>query len=437
MTLFFKKAETRALQDTFGAFNTGGGRFGGSMKAALRIAPVYAATGMIADSISVMPLQGYSDAGGVKRRLDVKPRLLSDPHPDPMATIVEWLHQFVVSYTLRGQATGLITAVDSRGFPEKIGWLHPDAVSIDEAKGLARFSYNGQVLDRSTVVHVPGYTLPGSCVGLSPIELFRTQLETTDAAIGFGRKWFRNGSTPSGHLKYVKSELEDDQSARAKARFKAAVADNDIFVSGNDWTWDALSVTPNEAQFLETIKATANTIASIYHVDPEEIGGEAANGLTYSTLELNQIKYQVRALLPIYTRLEHHLKRLLPPGQYAKFNADATVRTDLKTRMESRQIALKIGVETLDEARAGEDRAPLTPAELDQWQKNFGTRLDPTATDDIEKARRIAEIIQKIYLGVGAVITEGEAREIIRMTGMDLPTNVTVKPAQNGGLANA
>ncbi len=433
MSLFFRKSEARLLQDTYGAFNAGGGKLGGSMKSALRIAPVYAATGMIADSISVMPLQGYSEAGGIKRRLDVKPTLLADPHPDPMATVVEWLHQFVVSYTLRGQATGVITAVDNRGYAEKIGWLHPDAVTIDESSGLPQFSYNGRPLDRATVIHVPGYTIPGSCVGLSPIELFMTQLETADAAVKFGRKWFRNGSTPSGHLKYSEAKLDDTQTARAKARFKASVADNDIFVSGNDWSWEALSVKPNEAQFLETIKATANTIASIYHVEPEEIGGEAANGLTYSTLELNQIKYQIRALLPIYTRLEHHLNRLLRPGQYAKFNADATVRTDLKTRMEARQIALKIGVETLDEARAGEDRAPLTAAELELWQKNFGTRLDPTATDDIEKARRIAEIIQKIYLGVGVVVTEEEAREIVRMTGADLPANVKVTQPQNGG----
>lgn len=372
MSLFFRKAETRLLQDTYGAFNTGGGKLGGSMKAALRVAPVYSATSLLADSISVMPVHGYTDAGGIKRRLDVKPPLLANPHPDPMFTVVEWLHQFVISYCLRGNAYGIITAVDARGYATKVGWLHPDAVDVDETSALPQYSYNGNQLDRASVVHIPGYTLPGSSVGISPIELFRSQLETAEAATRFGRKWFKNGSTPSGHLKYSESSLDDNQTARAKARFKASVADNDIFVSGKDWSWQALSVKPNEAQFLETIKATANTIASIYHVPPEEIGGEVANGLTYSTLELNQIKFQIRAQMPIYTRLENHLNRLLPPAEYTKLNADATIRTDLKTRMEARQIALKTGVETLDEARAGEDRAPLTAAELEQWQKNFG-----------------------------------------------------------------
>lgn len=372
MTLFFGRSEQRMLQDTYGSFGTGGTKFGGSMKAALRIAPVYSATSLLADSISVMPVQGYRDDGGAKRRLAVKPKLLANPHPDPMFTVVEWLHQYVVSYCLRGNVYGLITAVDARGYPEKIGWLHPDSVLVDETSGLPQYSYNGKPLDRASVVHIPGYTLPGSSVGVSPIELFRTQLETAEAATRFGRQWFRNGSTPSGHLKYTESTLDDNQTARAKARFKAAVADNDIFVSGKDWSWAALSVKPNEAQFLETIKATANTIASIYHVPPEEIGGEVANGLTYSTLELNQIKFQIRALLPIYTRLENHLNRLLPGGQYVKLNADATIRTDLKTRMEAREIALRIGVETNPEARAGEDRAPLTPEETAEWQKNYG-----------------------------------------------------------------
>lgn len=372
MTLFFGRSEKRMIQDTGGSFAIGSMRFGGSMKSALRVAPVYSASSLLADSISCTPLQGYTDRGGQKQRMDVKPPLLANPHPDPMFTVVEWLHQFVVSYTLRGEAFGLITAVDNRGFPTKIGWLHPDAIGTDDTSGVTTYTYNGKPLDRASLVHIPAYMLPGSSRGISPIELFRTQLETADAATRFGSKWFRNGSTPSGHLKYNESTLDDRQTDRAKVRFKAAVADNDIFVSGKDWSWQALSVKPNEAQFLETIKATANVIASIYHVPPEEIGGEAGNGLTYATVELNQIKFQIRALLPIFTRLENHLNRLLPRGQYAKFNADANIRTDLKSRMEARQIALKIGVETLPEARAGEDRAPLTEEELLAWQKYYG-----------------------------------------------------------------
>lgn len=437
MSLFRPRAERRTLDGSaFMNFATGGSPLlGDSAKAALRLVPLYSATGMIADSLSILPMSAYDETPVGKARLEVQPGLMTAPHVNPAFTRVEWLHQFATSFLLRGNAYGLVTKVDQAGNPEKVFWLSPDSVRVDESKAIPRYFYNDNELDPATVLHIPWYPAPGSMVGLSPIGLFKMQIETGYAAAKYGNDWFRNGSTPSGHLKYGAGQLDTTQSRRVKAQFKEAVEGNEVFVSGNDWEWTAMSVSPDEAQFLDTMKATANHFAAIYRVDPQDIGGESGGSLTYSTLEMNQIKFQTRALQPIFTRLEHHLTRLLPGTQYVKFNPDAIVRTDLKTRLEARQIALRIGVETLDEARAGEDRAPLTPEELTAWQKNFGTRPDPAAPDEMDKAKRIAEIIQKIYLGVGTVITEDEAREIIRMTGMELPANVTVKQPQIGGAA--
>lgn len=45
-------------------------------------------------------------------------------------------------------------------------------------------------------------------------------------------------------------------------------------------------------------------------------------------------------------------------------------------------------------------------------------------SSDPEHARKIAEIIQKIYLGVGVVLTPDEAREIVNRAGADLPDGV-------------
>lgn len=376
----FRRPEGRALaSDSLGSFGYGGpALLGSSAKAALQFVPLFSATSLIADSLSIMPASVHEESNGSKARMEVQPGLITSPHPVPIFTRAEWMHQFTTSFLLRGNAYGLITAVDTRGVPSKIAWMNPDNVTVDESGSLPVYSYSGKPLPLDAVIHIPWYPAPGSIVGLSPIGQFRAMMETGMAAERFGRDWFRNGSTPSGHLKYDKGPIDAPAASKAKAQFKAAVADNDLFVSGSDWTWTALSVKPEEAQFLQTIKATANQIAAIYHVDPADIGGDSGNSLTYTTLEMNQIKFQTRALQPIFTRLELHLTRLLPEGQYVKFNPDALVRTDSKTRMEVHDIALRIGMETQDEGRELEDKPPLDDKQRADWLTNYGKKPAPS-----------------------------------------------------------
>lgn len=372
MTLFFRKTEARFLAANWDVlrgmdFAHDGQSFRASTtKQALTLVPVYAATALIADQFSALPYAAYEFNNGAARRLIPQPTITFDPHVHPLFTRVEWLHQFVTSWLLRGNAYGVITDLDANGTPSKIVWLHPDGVKVDESYTRANriiYEYNGKELDQTTLVHIPWYPAPGSVVGLSPVGHFRAVIETGGAAVNYGRNWFQSGARPSGHLKYGAGPLDPEASAEAKSRFKAAVANNDIFVSGSDWTWEALSIKPEEAQFLESIKATANQVAAIYRVNPEDIGGTPGSSLTYSTLELNQINFQTRTLLPIYTRLEHHINKLLPNFQYIKFNPDAIVRADLLTRMQAHEIGLRTYVETNAEARALEERAPLTDAE--------------------------------------------------------------------------
>jgi HK97 family phage portal protein len=220
------------------------------------------------------------------------------------------------------------------------------------------------------------------------VALFKTQIETGNYAAGYGNNWFRDGARPSGHFKYANGPIDPKDAAEIKARFKAAVSNNDFFVSGSDWSWETLSVAPAEAEFLQTIKATANQIAAIFRVNPEDIGGEAGSSLTYETLELNQINFQTRTLQPIFTRFEHHINRTFPGAQYIKFNPDAIVRTDLRTRMEAHKIGLEIGLETHAEGRALEDKAPLTASEKKAWMEYLAA-IKPKPEPKAEPAGKI------------------------------------------------
>lgn len=447
MSLFFRNEE-RSMGSSLdgvigGSFATGAGLGSKGMKSALRVVPVYAATSLIADSLAVTPISAFeqSKTGG-RSGLPVQPGLVTNPNPNLLGTRVDWIHQCVTSLKLRGNAYGTIIDYDRFG-ASKVQWLHPDSVRVDESKAIPQYIHNGKVLEYASVVHIADYVLPGSVVGLSPIEQFQVQLDMAQSAQQFGTNVYRRSGVPSGHLKNTAQKLSAMESSVVKSRFKSSVANGDVFVSGNDWDYNKLGLTMADVQFLESIKATANQIAAIYKVPPEEIGGDSGSSLKYTTEELNQLKFSRRALQPTAVRLEHHLNRLLNPGLYVKFNLNANVRGDLKSRMDAYEVGLRIGAYTLEQVRDFEDFEMLTPTEVDQWQSWFGKQsmkgiLGGGASDGPttgETARQLAELIQKIYLGVGKVLTISEARDIINQAGGNLGTDIT--ELLNGGTSNA
>lgn len=376
MSLFFnteERAAGSALSGVLGgSFATEGGLSSRSMRSSLRVVPVYAATSLIADSLAVTPIAAYQrTATGGRAAPPAQPGLVTNPNPNPLGTRVDWMHQAITSLKLRGNAYGNIVDFDRYG-PSKVQWLNPDAILVDESGPLPDYYHNGKKLDRSGVVHIAEYVLPGSVVGLSPIEQFRSQIEMAQSAQSFGNNIFRKSGVPSGHLKNVKQQLSALEAGVVKSRFKSSVANGDVFVSGNDWEYDKLGLSMADVQFLESIKATANQIAAIYKVPPEEIGGDSGNSMKYTTEELNQQKFIRRALQPTAVRFEHHLDRLLLDGVYVKFNLNASARGDLKSRMDAYAVGLDKGIYTLEQVRDFEDFEMLTQIEIDQWQTWFG-----------------------------------------------------------------
>ncbi len=378
MSLFFERRNLD-FQAAFARGDDTSSLFGGSVEAGLRLIPVFAATSLIADTIATLPLRVYRDLGdGVRDRVKVQPKLVTSPAP--YTGRIAWVHQAMTSLLLRGNSTGVVLNRDASGTPSTIAWQHPDIVRVDESQFLPRFFVREVEVPLSEVVHVPAYVLPGSIVGLSPLRLFKMQFEAGMRAQKFGLDWYRNGTAPTGKLRNTQQVVSSREARKIKARFKEAVADGDLFVTGSDWDYEALTVTPADAQFLAQIKATATQVAVVYRVAPEDIGGETGTSLTYSTLEQNDLKFAKRALLPWTARFEEALSNLLPRPQYARFNLDAVSRADLMTRMQAHDIALKNGLETNDEGRALEERPPLTPDQINQWQNLYGPRAGQVPT---------------------------------------------------------
>lgn len=376
MSLFWRQ-ESRALTADNVPWDVGGASLmSGSVESALRLIPVYAATTGIADDVSVMPWHGFVNS----ERMSTQPGLLTDPGVGIRRPA--WIGQAVMSMLLRGFALGLVVATDRAGWASKIVWVHPDRVQIDETRAAPVFLVDGRPQSDAEVVYIPAAVLPGSIVGLSPISLFRLQLTKGRAAQQYAADFYDRGIMPPGVLRNTKRALTEAEATGAKARFKATVKGREVLVTGTDWEWEALSVPTDDAAFLDTIRATATEVAAIYRVAPEDIGGESGKSLTYSTLEMNELRRNRRALLPWVRRVEDALTAILPPGQYVKANMDALARSDLLSRMRAHEIALRIGLETNPEGRSLEDKPPLTDAEWQQWQDTYARLYTRTTQDD-------------------------------------------------------
>ena len=331
-----------------------------SIDRALSLTSVYAATSLIADLIASFPLHGYRKVGAERTELSPQPKLVTSP--SVYGSPVDWVHRCVISMALRGNAFGLVMSRDTRGYPEQVEWLHPDDVTImdNRTEGRPDWRYQGNPVDASRLIHIPYYTVPGYVLGLSPIKAYAMAVDVGLFAQAFGRDYFRNGSIPSGILKTDQRIDDENKADQVKARFKRDSARREPVVLGSGLDYRNISIAPNESQFLATIRATANQIAVIYHLDPTLIGGEhTGSSLTYANVEQRSLDIVKIALMPYIRRIESTLFTQVPGQQYIKFNVDAFVRPDIETRYKAHSLALTDGWRSRDEIRDIEDLSPM------------------------------------------------------------------------------
>lgn len=324
---------------------------------AMRLAAVWSCVDLIASQIATLPLHNFrADPNGHRLNIDLPPLFKTSPSPN--MTRKTWLYQAMSSLLLRGNAYGLLRNFDYTGYPTEVEWVHPDLVTINETAGVPLYYINGIYVESSRIVHIPWAVFPGSVIGLSPINAFKVSLETGLSAIAYGRDFFRNSSLPSG---LITSEKPNDVAGSKfmKEQFKIASAGRDIVAVPKGISFQQLSIPAEESQFLQTISATATQIAAIYHVDPERVGGETGHSLTYATTEQNNHNFLTFTLRPWIATLEAAFDVMTARGQEVRFNIDAFLRADLKTRYEAHKIALDTGFLSINEVRSYENKPPV------------------------------------------------------------------------------
>jgi HK97 family phage portal protein len=150
--------------------------------------------------------------------------------------------------------------------------------------------------------------------------------------------------------------------------------------------WKQITINPQDAQFLETRKFQIEEICRWFRVPPhkvQQITDNASQG-GGKGLETQNGEFAQDGLLPWVVRLEAADSALLPGKQFMRYNLNAYVRADIKTRHEVYQIRRNIGMANADELRALEDEQPIGGlAGESYWRPlNMGDAAVPAAADE-------------------------------------------------------
>jgi HK97 family phage portal protein len=328
---------------------------------AMQHSAVWGCVDLIAGSISTLPLAAYRD--GDERPLPALPPILRAPSAG--WSLPEFIYATLQSLLLRGNAYGLI--VDRAGaglLPSQVELLAYERVGV-EVNGTVTYRVDGHEVDPASIWHCRAFTAPGQVLGLSPLQHAKQAAGLGLGAERYAARFFGESAIPAGVIT-SDQDIKQDRATTIKERWRAAhQGHRDIAVLGNGARFQAITIPPEEAQFPEATKANVATICRYYRVPPELMASDSGGSLTYANVEQRALDFLTFCLRRWIVTMEVALSALLSSTTTVKFNAAALVRTDLLTRYQAHESAIRAGWKLRSEVRELED-LPAIPGIDDQ-----------------------------------------------------------------------
>lgn len=368
-------------------------------RSAMQIATVYACVRLLAETVAGLPLHLFRDIGNnAKEKASGHPLYkLLYRQPNPEMTSFSFRETLMTHLLLWGNAYAQIIR-DGRNNILALYPLLPEYMETDrDDKGRIYYIYHAYTDEKpgkknqdiyfryDEVFHVPGLGFNG-LIGFSPIAMMKNALGTTLAVEKYGSAFFKNGAQPSGVLEHPGILKNPDKiSQHWSDVYGGANNAHKVAVLEEGMKYTAISLPPEDSQFLSTREFGVNEICRIFRVPPHMV--QDLSHSTFSNIEHQSIDFVVHTLTPWLVRFEQSITKdlLLPDEQdkyYAKFNVDGLLRGDYQSRMQGYATGISNGFLCPNDIRTLEqmDRIPAEKGG-DSYYLNGGyVRLEDTDT---------------------------------------------------------
>ena len=346
-------------------------------RSALQMTAVYSCVRILAEAVAGLPLHlyRYTDDGGKEKAIDHPLyRILHDEPNSEMSSFV-FRETLMTHLLLWGNCYAQIIR---NGKNEIVGLypLTPNRVTVHrDENGQLYYLYTRGAddvtntknmtvkLGPSEVLHIQGLGFDG-LVGYSPIAMAKNAIGLAIATEEYGAKFFANGAAPSGVLEHPGTIKEPGKVREAwQSQFGGSANSNKIAVLEEGMKYTPISISPEQAQFIETRKFQINEIARIFRVPPHMVGDLEKS--SFSNIEQQSLEFVKYTLDPWVVRWEQTLARTLftveeKKKYFFRFNVEGLLRGDYVSRMNGYATARQNGWMSANDIRELEnlDRIP-------------------------------------------------------------------------------
>lgn len=363
----------------------------------LALSAVWACTNLIAGTIASLPFMVYRQSGGERRVASDHPlyRLLHDS-PNYDQTALDFWEFIAASLELWGNAYARIER-DNAGRVAALLPIAPSLVLVSRKhNGDIAYSWteDGRQYRRSdgSVLHIRGFG-GNPLGGMSTLHFGRHVFGAARAGDRQTGAMFSNGLMPSGVMTFenwLTPEQRDTARDGLAGQFVGAGNAGKPLVLEGGTTWTQLTISPEDAQMLETRRFSVEEVCRFFGVPPHMVGHTEKSTSWGTGLEQQTLAFQKFTLRRRLKRIEQAImKQLLPPAERARglsveFNIEGLLRGDSTGRANFYQTMTQIGAMTINEVRQKENLAPVEGGDVVRLQMQ---NVPITEADDADEER--------------------------------------------------
>jgi len=322
---------------------------------AMQVPAVARCRNLIAGVISYLPLELYKKSTGQELK---SPVWLEQPDiRQPRSVTISATTDSLIFY---GCAYWLVTEVYADDLrPSRFEWVSNLRVNAQlNAKGTQVLYYT---LDGEKVP-MDG---PGSLITFQGLTqgVLQTGARTIQSALDLEKAAAVAAQTPmaTGFLKNTGADMPESQVQGLLAAWKAARQSRSTAYLTSTLSYETVGFSPKDMMYNDAQQYAATQVARAMNVPAYYISADMNNSMTYQNIIDGRKEFVAYSLQPYICAIEDRLSMndITAAGHTVRFNISETfLRSDDKTRLETLEKMLALGLIDIEQAKEMEDMTP-------------------------------------------------------------------------------